>query len=412
MVALLSAKWLAVVPVVGSRSSEITIMIRRPLLVSGQQRRGAVTVLAALLSIVLLGLVAFAVDIGYVLSCKEEMQRTADAAALAAAWDYGKQLSAGHAVYHATDSARGVAANYASYNKVGNNGPQIDTNPCNANGGGVVFGYVSDLGGAATSFETSDASLYNAVQVRVKRNANINGQVPLFFAKVFGRAGQDLSAEATAAIVRNVSGFQTSAGGGNIDLLPFALDLDTYEDWMAGSGRDDYKYNSATGAVSSGSDGWREVNLYPQGTGSPGNRGTVDIGGSNNSTSDIARQILHGISAQDLVELGKPLVFDADGELILNGDTGISAGVKDELAAIIGQPRVIPIFREVKGPGNNAMYTIVKWCGIRIVDVKLTGAMNKKHVTIQLAPVVVRGVVPSTNTSDSSYVYSPAVLLK
>jgi hypothetical protein len=113
-----------------------------------------------------------------------------------------------------------------------------------------------------------------------------------------------------------------------------------------------------------------------------------------------------------LVELGKPLVFDADGELILNGDTGISAGVKDELAAIIGQPRVIPIFREVKGPGNNAMYTIVKWCGIRIVDVKLTGAMNKKHVTIQLAPVVVRGVVPSTNTSDSSYVYSPAVLLK
>ena len=44
----------------------------------------------------------------------------------------------------------------------------------------------------------------------------------------------------------------------------------------------------------------------------------------------------------------------AGGKLYLNGDTGISAGVKDELASIKGQPRIIPIFSTVSGNGNNA----------------------------------------------------------
>ena len=42
-------------------------------------RRGAIAVLAAFLSIVVIAVVAFSVDIGYVLTAKEEMQRTADA---------------------------------------------------------------------------------------------------------------------------------------------------------------------------------------------------------------------------------------------------------------------------------------------------------------------------------------------
>src|SRR5690606_12049527 len=122
---------------------------------------------------------------------------------------------------------------------------------------------------------------------------------------------------------------------------------------------DDWTWNAANETISAGSDGVLEVNLFPQGTGSPGNRGTVDIGSSNNSTADIARQIVHGISAQDLAHHGGRLEFDEDGELELNGDTGISAGVKDELASIRGEPRLIPIFSKVVGPGNNAQYTIV-----------------------------------------------------
>ena len=48
-----------------------------------RMRRGTIVILAAFLSIVLVGMVAFCVDIGYILSAKEDMQRSADSAALA-----------------------------------------------------------------------------------------------------------------------------------------------------------------------------------------------------------------------------------------------------------------------------------------------------------------------------------------
>lgn len=376
-------------------------------------RKGAITVLAAILSIVMLGMVAFSVDVGYLLSVKEELQRTADAAALAAVWDYGKRLSDGEDYTHSEQGARQNAQLIATNNTVGNQGPVLDQNIGNSQDGDMVFGYVEDFYNPTMVAGTSTpANPYNAVRVLVRRDEGLNGEAPLFFGKIFGLTGTDLRAEATAALVRDVKGFSTPHNGQNIDLLPFALDLQTWNNWMAGSGTDNWTWDAGQKVIRSGSDGLLEVNLYPQGTGSPGNRGTVDIGGSNNSTADIVRQILHGVNADDLAHHGGALIFDVNGKLYLNGDTGISAGVKDDLAAIKGQPRIIPIFSEVHGPGNNAIYTIVKWMGIRIMDVKLTGPMSQKHVTIQAAPVVGPGVVPATTVGTSSYVYSPAVLVK
>ncbi|MCA9194889.1 MAG: hypothetical protein KDB03_24125 [Planctomycetales bacterium] len=169
-------------------------------------------------------------------------------------------------------------------------------------------------------------------------------------------------------------------------------------------------HNLQSGEIVSGSDGVKELNLYPQGTGSPGNRGTVDIGGANNSTNDIARQIVYGISAEDLADLGKELKLESGG-LTLNGDTGISAGVKDELASIIGQKRIIPVFSTVQGNGNNAQYTIVKWVGVRIIDVKLTGKLADKKLIVQPCPVIATyGEVATEGEEWSEFVLSPAVL--
>ncbi len=376
-------------------------------------RQGAVTILAALLSIVMLAMVAFSVDVGYVLSVKEELQRTADATALAAVWDYGKHM-ADKVDYQISESnARQTAQQYATRNVIANGGPLLDQNSSNSANGDLVFGFVNDFyHPQMTTGNASPTKPYNAVRVLVRRDSGLNGEAPMFFGRLFGLTGTPLQAEATAALIRDVKGFSTPHNGENLDLLPYALDLETWDSWMAGTGDDDWYWNSESKSISPGSDGWLEVNLFPQGTGSPGNRGTVDIGSSNNSTSDIARQILYGINAADMAYMGGSLAFDASGKLYLNGDTGISAGVKDELAAIKGQPRCIPIFSEVSSPGNNATYTIVKWMGIRIMDVKLTGPMSKKHVTIQAAPMVGPGVIPSTTTGTSSYVYSPAVLVK
>jgi hypothetical protein len=184
---------------------------------------------------------------------------------------------------------------------------------------------------------------------------------------------------------------------------------------LAGGGTDSWKYNSETEGVTSGTDGIKEINLYPQGTGSPGNRGTIDIGGANNSTSDISRQIRDGISPDDMQDFdddGRTLVFNAQGKLWLNGDTGISAGVKDDLLAIRGEPRIIPIFRTVSGNGNNAEYTIVCFAGVRIMEVKLTGKMSDKKVMIQPCKIVAKGAVPGPATTTSYFIYSPPWLVR
>lgn len=304
---------------------------KRLLNTKSRARRGAITILAAILSIFMLGMVAFSVDVGYVLSVKEELQRTADAAALAAVWDYGDRMSDGEDYILSEQSARENAQQFATSNTVGNNGPTLDKNLSNSPSGDMVFGHVNDFYNPIMTTGTSSASTpYNAVRVKVRRNEDLNGDVPMFFGRVFGVNGTDLEAEATAALVRDVSGFSIPHDGSNIDLLPFALDLQTWNNWTAGSGTDNYRWDASQKKITAGSDGKLEVNLYPQGTGSPGNRGTVDIGSSNNSTADIVRQILYGVNASDLSYHGGTLAFDQCGKLYLNGDTGISAGVKDD----------------------------------------------------------------------------------
>lgn len=375
------------------------------------RRKGNITILAAIFCIFLLGMVAFAVDIGYVLSVKEQMQRTADAAALAAGWEFAQGLSEERSSAEAQYYGRNMATHYAAANRVGNSSPALHINSENVSTGDVVFGYISDFDAPQLTLDTTNSALFNAVRVRVRRDSSINGEVPFFFARVFGLTSQAAQAQATAAFVRDVRGFKPPSDGSTVDILPIALDLTTWEAWPE-SEDDDWTWDEKTGEVSPGDDDEPEVNLYPQGTGSPGNRGMVDIGSNSNSTKDIARQIVYGILEADFAYHNGSLEFDDDGKLYLNGDTGISAGVKDELKSIIGLPRIIPIFSEVNGPGNNAEYTIVDWQGIVILDVKLTGPMKKKHLTVQKCDVITDGVIPSDTPGTSANIYSPVILVE
>jgi Flp pilus assembly protein TadG len=394
-------------------SAEVATMNRQPVALNSN-RRGGVLVLTAFLMIALMAMIAFAVDLGYLEVTKVELQRTADSAAIAGAWELvSPTSSASNNLSGQIGSARTKAVQFAALNPVQTMAPVVDTNTSNSTSGDIVVGYLSNPSDPSAPLNTQYPNQSNAVQVQVRKTlASANGGVPYFFARVLGLTSQDMQASATAALINNVGGFQTPSNGGNIQILPFALDKETWDNLLAGGGDDNWTWDSANKRVVSGSDGTREVNLYPQGTGSPGNRGTVDIGGSNNSTADIARQIVYGISPQDFQALGHPLTFNSDGNLFLNGDTGISAGVKDELASIIGQPRIIPIFQQVQGPGNNAMYTIVEFAGVRIVDVNLTGKMSSKRVIIQPAAITALGAIPGGATQTSWYINSPAWLVR
>jgi Flp pilus assembly protein TadG len=371
------------------------------------RRRGNVLVMTAFLMTVLMAFLAFAVDLGYLFSVRTELQRTADAAAIAAAWELidkdGPAGSENPTTLSSTATA--TASEYAALNSVGNAAPTLDSSD-------VTVGYMSNPSNPSGSLVATPTGLLpNACKVRVQRTSNQNGSVNLFFARVIGFDEASLDAEATAAFDSSFSGFQAPADGSNLNILPFALDEDTWNS-LATLGEDIWTYNANAKTVSAGADGIKEVNLYPQGTGMPGNRGTVDIGSSNNSTADIARQITSGVSASDLAHMGGSITFDGNGVLHLNGDTGISAGVKDELTSIIGKPRLIPVFRSVVGPGNNADYTIVKFVGVRVLDVNLTGSMSNKRLTIQPCNVVAKGGIYQAGAATTEYVYSPVRLVR
>jgi Flp pilus assembly protein TadG len=372
-----------------------------------KRRQGNILVMTALLMTVLIAMLAFAIDLGYAYSVRTELQRSADAAAIAAAWELidkngkaGTETTAG-----LTTTASSKAAQYAALNKVCNEAPTLA-------GDDVVVGYMTNPSNPSNPMvATPNGQLPNAVRVKVQRTSAQNGTVPFFFAKAIGFNDTAMDAQATAAFISSFSGFQTPSDGSNLNILPFALDETTWNN-LPTNGTDSWAYNTETKTLSAGADGVNEVNLFPQGTGMPGNRGTVDIGNSNNSTADIARQITSGISPADLSHLGGALQFNSSGVLHLNGDTGISAGVKDELASIIGKARLIPIFRSVVGPGNNADYTIVKFVGVRILDVKLTGSMSSKRLTIQPCNVVAKGGIYQEGAANTQYVYSPIWLVR
>ena len=368
------------------------------------ERRGTVAVLSAFVMIVMVLFVALSVDVGYLQNAVVELQRSADAAAMAAAWELVDDGEVG--LVDDKLAARTVANSFVGLNRVCRDAPSVDLNYSNSQSGDVVVGYLVDPSDPNSTLDTSDPTKYNAVRVRVRRTSARNGEVRMFFGRAVGVNSVATEATATAALVNNFGGFRAPPADETLQILPIALDKPTWDNLVEnGAGNDSWKWNASTKTVESDSDGIGEANLYPTGTGAPGNRGTVDIGGSDNSTSDLARQITDGITEQDMMALGKPLEFDASGKLHLNGDPGISEGLKDELASVVGQTRIIPIFESVSKSGDTAEYTIVQWAGVRVLDVDMTG--NNKRVIVQPGSIITRYGIPSDSSQPSSwFVYS------
>ena len=372
-----------------------------------QKRKGNVLALTVVMMVALFAFLAFAIDLGYLHVARTELQRTADAAAIAATGDLIDRdaLYGDSSPWLIALSARNTAVQFALANPVTTQHPTLAWED-------VTVGYLANPFDPSSQLDPNSSNPPNAAQVRVRRTTDRNGEVPLFFARVLGFDTSAVEAQATAALLTSFRGFRVPSSGEPLGILPFALDLQTWEDLLAGVGTDGWSWNSGLEEATGGPDGILEVNLFPQDVGEPGNRGTVDIGGDNNSTADLARQISEGISAEDLEHHDGKLELDENGEFVLNGDTGISAGVKDELATLKGETRTIFLFREVSGPGNNAQYTIVGFAGIRIMDVNLTGNMSNKRVIVQPAIVVSQGGIPATAGQPSHFVYSPVWLVR
>lgn len=376
-----------------------------------RRRSGAILVLTAVMMVAMFAMLVVAVDIGHVALIRTQLQSSADAAALAATWElYNSRTLPPPTIAEAQATvleSANLAGCYAQLNLVGGTGPELAADD-------VVSGRLNVVVDQnALPDASAEPDTFNATYVRVRRTADINGEIPSFFARVIGVNSNPGEAEATAMFVDNFSGFETPPPGeGNLMILPFAMDEQTWGELMDGNADDVWNWDEENQKITGGSDGIPEAVLFPQGINSPGNFGTVDIGRRDNSAADLARQIEYGVNDADLEYIGGSLELGPDGTLELNGDTGISAGMRDELASIRGEPRIIPLFSSATVRGDNATYTIVGFVGVRVLYVKLIGKMSSKRVIVQPAQMQTSGGIPASGgTSISDYIYSPVRLV-
>ena len=197
------------------------------------RRRGNIIVLSAFMMVGMMAFVAFACDVGYLYVIRTELQRSADAAALAAAWELADEDGPGDqpSSDEVMDRARLVAAEYAALNLGGQQAPALADDD-------IEIGYIADPTDPSSPLvEPSETNLPNAVRVRVRRTSAQNGEVPLFFARVLGYDQAAVVATGTAALQCTIRGFETPPDQSNLGILPIALDLESWEAMMAGQGQ-------------------------------------------------------------------------------------------------------------------------------------------------------------------------------
>ncbi len=142
-------------------------------------RRGAIVVLAAILLVVVVGMVAFGVDMGCIVLARTQLQVAADASALAGA----------ATTYLPRAEMEAVAKQYASANKVGTKSVQLASSD-------IEYGTWD----TSTRRFTPSATPGNAVRVTARADSTTSGEVPLFFGRIFNLNSVSQRASAVATV--------------------------------------------------------------------------------------------------------------------------------------------------------------------------------------------------------------------
>lgn len=389
-------------------------------------KRGSVLVLFAVSVTMIFVITAIVLDLGYIALTKSELQNAADSAALAGVLELIDEDAITRTFDQSDDvvDARDVSQSYSLYNKAASKNVALDRNDINAEDGGIVVGYIDDPVSLDSAFETANLSRYNSVKVTAKRAPEINGMLDLMLGSFSGMDKIALQSTAVASIEDRVVGFDVN-GDGTLDMLPFSIFVDAWDavydpDFIETETcpievEDNYSIHDGV-VFKNCSDGIPEIKLYPNKEAvcglpaAPGNFGTIDLGQENNSTDDIRRQIVEGISENDLVAMGGMILSDPDGDGIftkwVDGDAGVSTSIRSPLMEIKGQPRLLPLHRDLVGTGDNAQYELCRFVGVAVVDVKMTGALENRHIIVQPAQVIEAKAIIDPEAPHSDLIYA------
>jgi Flp pilus assembly protein TadG len=382
--------------------------------------KGVVAALVAILLVALLAMVAFVVDYGYMIRVNAELQNAADAAALAGASQLMSPQIGGPTVTSAQANtsiaaACTAAAQFSQLNTAGS----VALNMLSSD---TVVGYMANPRDQSQTLDpwSSGEPMPNTIQVLLRRDSTANTPVSLFFARLLGVNTWNCTAKATAAFQQpsSVTGFNSTTT--NAKLLPIAVDVNYWNNFVDnGTSADGTKMDSYSASqpdndtsppnnVTTGGDGVPEfINLYPNDN-SPGNFGLVCIGPPSTNVASFQTWIQNGATPSDLSYFGSNgFQATASSPATCAGNPGLKSTLCSDLTAIVGQPRIVPLFSSYSGTGSNSTYTIVGFAGITIVSA--TG--NGSGIQVIVQPMAVTDLTGTTGSgSGSSFVYPSSPL--
>jgi len=157
-----------------------------------KDQRGAVIVFVAVAVLFfLIGIIALAVDVGYLYATRNELQNIADASALAATNELGNQQI--HGTSLDTTAIKDAAISVADENQAGGKDNIIILD------GDIIIGDW-DQGADPKFDDTPESGKEDAVKVIARRESGANGPVSTFFAKVLDHDTAPVNAYAIAAL--------------------------------------------------------------------------------------------------------------------------------------------------------------------------------------------------------------------
>jgi hypothetical protein len=368
-------------------------------------RPGNVIPVTAVLAVFLVGMVAFAIDTGYIAGTRTQLQAATDAGALAGCEKL--PVWPGEPIPEA--AARAECKKFAQANQ-----------NLSIRDADIKFYRYNPAGplGLRLSALWSLTSPPNCCEITMRRDDLANGPLPLFFAPILGQRTAEVRARSTAYMMP-AKGLLPGA-----PLIPYAVQIDYYFAAVGQTrlgvnglliGTQDNWTVKADGSLVSGADGVREVMLFSDTNNKPGNFGSLDIGSGSNGTAELERQILYGPTKADFQDPNFASKVAPDGALYVpfyaTGDSGLSTTVKTSFEQIVGQSRIIPLYDVILFPGNNATYHIVGYAIATIVQVDFTG--NPKKLWIQPALLMTNKATAATDLSGvvTYGVYTPPRLV-
>ncbi|BEQ13672.1 pilus assembly protein TadG-related protein [Desulfoferula mesophila] len=195
----------------------------------GVESKGVVAVVVALVLVVLIGMAAMAIDIGYWFSSKSECQNAADAAALAGA---SKLLTWNTTTMDVTGvdptAAFAEAKTFSLSNQNAGTSLDILENDCLMGWWDFASRSLDPSRTFPMTATTTDPDDVTAFRVHVRRDATMNLPITSFFASIFGINQVNIDVVATAYL-----GWVSNVNEGDVE-LPIALIADAVADGSSG----------------------------------------------------------------------------------------------------------------------------------------------------------------------------------